>query len=228
MTIRVLIADDHPVFRHGLRAALTGVDPVEIVGETTDGPAAVAAAVELRPDVVLMDLHMPGGNGIDATRELARLAPDVAVVALTMLDGDESLFAAVRAGARGYLVKGAEPDQIVRTIRAVAAGDVVFGAGIAARALAYFVTAPAGSRGARPFPELTDREVEVLELVGAGLDNAGIARRLHLSEKTVRNHVSSVFAKLQVKDRTQAAVRAREAGLGNPAPRRTVTGGSAD
>jgi DNA-binding NarL/FixJ family response regulator len=218
VTIRVLIADDHPVFRHGLRAALAGAEPVDVVGETTDGPGAVAAAVELRPDVVLMDLHMPGGDGIEATRELARLAPEVAVVALTMLEGDESLFAAVRAGARGYLVKGAEPDQIVRTIRAVAAGDVVFGAGIAGRALAYFVAAPAGSRAARPFPELTDREVEVLELVGAGMDNNGIARRLHLSEKTVRNHVSSVFAKLQVRDRTQAAVRAREAGLGDPAP----------
>jgi DNA-binding NarL/FixJ family response regulator len=217
MTIRVFIADDHPVFRRGLRAGLADAPDVVVVGEATDGRTAVAAAVQQRADVVLMDLHMPEMNGIDATRELRRAAPDVSVLVLTMFDNDESLFTAMRAGARGYLVKGAEQEQIVWAIKAVAAGDVVFGAGVAERALAYFAAAPCGGRAARPFPELTDREIEVLRFVADGLTNADIARRLVLSEKTVRNHISNVFAKLQVADRAQAVVRARRAGLGGPA-----------
>jgi DNA-binding NarL/FixJ family response regulator len=214
MTVRVLVADDHPVFRRGLRAALADAAGLTVTGEVTDGAAAVAAALEGTADVILMDLHMSGMTGIDATREIRRVAPAVAVLVLTMFDNDESLFTAMRAGARGYLVKGAEQDEIVRAILAVAAGDVVFGAGIAERALAYFAAAPSGTRAARPFPELTDREMEVLRLVADGLTTAGIASRLRLSEKTVRNHTSNVVAKLRVEDRAQAIVRARRAGLG--------------
>lgn len=215
MTIRVLIADDHPVYRHGLRAALADVSDIEVVAEAADGSAALATATDIAVDVVLMDLHMPGMTGIQATRELARTAPAIAVLVLSMFDNDESLFAAMRAGARGYLVKGAEQEQIERAIRSVAAGEVMFGTGVAARALAYFASAPIGSRAARPFPELTDREVEVLQLVAGGHTNADIARRLYLSEKTVRNHVSNVFTKLQVENRSQAVARARDAGLGS-------------
>ena len=214
MTIKVLIADDHPLFRQGLRAALADAAGMTVVGEVSDGPAAMTSACELGADVVLMDLHMPGGGGIDATRQLAARSPGTAVLVLTMFDNDESLFTAMRAGARGYLVKGADRDEIVRAVQSIAAGDVVFGAGVAARALAYFAAAPAGGRAARPFPELTDREVEILHLIADGRSNLDIARRLQLADKTVRNHVSNVFAKLQVSDRPQAIVRAREAGLG--------------
>jgi DNA-binding NarL/FixJ family response regulator len=215
MPIKVLLADDHPMFRYGLRAALADVDDLVVAGEAADGRTATAQAEELGVDVVLMDLDMPGMNGIDAIRELRRRAPGVAVLVLTMFDNDESLFTAMRAGARGYLVKGAEQEQIVRAVRAVVAGEVVFGAGIAERALAYFTAAPESGRAARPLPELTDREMEVLRLVADGLNNAEIARRLFLSEKTVRNHVSSIFAKLRVDDRSQAIVRARRVGLGS-------------
>jgi DNA-binding NarL/FixJ family response regulator len=215
MTINVLIADDHPLFRQGLRAALADAAGIGVIGEVSDGPAAVTSACEHRTDVVLMDLHMPGGGGIEAIRQLATRCPETAVLVLTMFDNDDSLFTAMRAGARGYLVKGADRDEIVRAIQAIAAGDVVFGAGVAARALAFFAAAPAGGRAARPFPELTDREVEILQLIADGRNNLDIARRLHLADKTVRNHVSNVFAKLQVSDRAQAIVRAREAGLGS-------------
>jgi DNA-binding NarL/FixJ family response regulator len=213
MTIRVLIADDHPVFRHGLRSALSGVDGIEVIGEAADGAAAVAAAVDGAADVVLMDLQMPGTPGVDAIQHLAREVPQVAVLVLSMFENDESLFAAIRAGARGYLVKGAEEDQIVRAIRVVAGGDVVFAGGAGARALAYFAAAPASGRAARPFPELTDREFEVLRQLGLGASNAEIARRLFLSDKTVRNYVTNVIAKLGAEDRAQAAVRALRAGL---------------
>ena len=217
MTIRVLIADDHPVFRQGLRAALADASGMEVIGEASDGAAAVAAASGLGADVVLMDLHMPGG-GIDATRQITAGCPGTAVLVLTMFDSDESLFTAMRAGAHGYLVKGAERDEIIRAIHAVAAGDVVFGGGVAAKALAFFAAAPAGGRAARPFPQLTDREVEILQLIAQGRSNLDIARQLYLAGKTVRNHVSNIFAKLQVDDRPQAIVRAREAGLGTQGP----------
>lgn len=214
MTVRVLIADDHPVYRHGLRAALATADDIEVVAEAADGAAAVRLAVEHDVDVVLMDLHMPGAGGLEATRELAAAVPGVAILVLSMFDNDESLFTAMRAGARGYLVKGADQDQIERSIRAVAAGDVTFGSGIARRALGYFAAGPATSRAARPFPELTDRELEVLELVADGRGNAWIAAHLFLSDKTVRNHVSAILAKLHATDRGDAGARAREAGLG--------------
>ncbi|WP_433435106.1 response regulator [Nonomuraea sp. CA-141351] len=216
--IRVLIADDHPMFRYGLRAALADVDGLVVAGEAADGRAAVELAADLGVNVVLMDLDMPGTNGIEAIGELRRRLPEVAVLVLTMFDNDESLFTAMRAGARGYLVKGAEQEQIVRAVRAVVLGEVIFGSGIAERALAYFAAAPAGGRAARPLPELTDREIEVLRLVADGLNNSEIARRLFLSEKTVRNHVSSIFAKLRVDDRAQAIVRARRVGFGTPEP----------
>ncbi|WP_248960003.1 response regulator [Sphaerisporangium perillae] len=216
--IRVLIADDHPMFRYGLRAALADVDGLVVAGEAADGRAAVELAADLGVDVVLMDLDMPDTNGIEAIGELRTRLPEVAVLVLTMFDNDESLFTAMRAGARGYLVKGAEQEQIVRAVRAVVLGEVIFGSGVAERALAYFAAAPAGGRAARPLPELTDREIEVLRLVADGLNNSEIARRLFLSEKTVRNHVSSIFAKLRVDDRAQAIVRARRVGFGTPEP----------
>jgi DNA-binding NarL/FixJ family response regulator len=232
MMIKVLIADDHPLFRQGLRAALADSAGISVVAEVADGLAAVAAAVELGADVVLMDLHMPGGSGMDAIRQIAVSRPGTSVLVLTMFDNDESLLTAMRAGARGYLVKGADRDDILRAIQAVVAGEVVFGAGVAERALAFFAASPAGGRAARPFPELTDREVEILQLIGQGMSNTAIARRLTLADKTVRNHVSSVFAKLRVTDRSQAIIRAREAGLGTEAlpiaercPRRPPDGG---
>jgi DNA-binding NarL/FixJ family response regulator len=216
MTICVLVADDHPMYRGGIRAALSDVEDVEIVGEAVDGDQAVAVATTLQPDVVLMDLHMPGTNGIEATRQLLAESPAISVLVLTMFDDDESVFAAVRAGARGYLVKGAAQEQIVRAIRTVASGDVVFGAGIAERVITFFAASGRiGARAGRQFPELTEREVQVLELIARGFNNAEIARRLVVSDKTVRNHVSSVFSKLHVADRAQAIVRARESGLGD-------------
>jgi DNA-binding NarL/FixJ family response regulator len=215
MRLTVLVADDHPMYRNGIRAALDDVEDIDVVGEATDGDQAVAAAQSLRPDVVLMDLHMPGTNGIEATRRLVTEMPGVGVLVLTMFDDDESLFAAVRAGARGYLVKGAAQEQIVRAIRAVAGGEVVFGSGVAERVITFFAASGRiGSRAGRQFPELTERELEVLELIARGLNNTEIARRLVVSDKTVRNHVSSVFTKLHVADRAQAIVRARESGLG--------------
>jgi DNA-binding NarL/FixJ family response regulator len=213
MTVRVLIADDHPVFRRGLHTALAQVPGIEVVGEATDGAQAVALAVERSPHVVVMDLQMPGRSGLDAIRDLAAAAPATAVLVLSMFDNDESLFTALRAGARGYLVKGADEEQIIRAIHTIASGDVVFGSGAAERALAYFAAAPATGRAARPFPELTDREFEVLRLIAHGATNAEIARRLYLSDKTVRNYVTSVLTKLQAEDRAQAAVRAIRAGL---------------
>jgi DNA-binding NarL/FixJ family response regulator len=212
--IRVLIADDHPVFRAGLAGVLDEAADIEVLAEAQHGADALDLAVRLRPDVVLMDLHMPGVNGIEATRHLAGAAPEVAVLVLTMFDDDESVIAALRAGARGYLVKGAQGDRIVSAIRAVAAGEAVFGSDIAAGVLRVLAADRRGDRSSRPFPVLTDREREILDLIAAGLGNREIARRLTLSDKTVRNHVSNVFAKLRVADRAQAIIRARQAGLG--------------
>jgi DNA-binding NarL/FixJ family response regulator len=213
MTIRVLIADDHPLVRQGLQAALAPVDDVEIVAEAATGSAAIREAVLHRPDVVVMDLQMPDLNGIDATRELRRVVPSATVLVLTMFDDDDSVFAAMRAGARGYVLKGAEQQEIARAISAVAAGEAIFGPAVATRVLTYFATPP---RMPAPFPELTTREREVLDLIAAGRNNHQIAERLSLSGKTVANHISAIFAKLQVADRTQAILRARDAGLGHP------------
>jgi DNA-binding NarL/FixJ family response regulator len=212
MTIRVLIADDHPLVRQGLTAALAALPEVEVVAEAATGSAAIREAVLHQPDVVVMDLQMPDGNGIDATRELARAVPSAAVLVLTMFDDDDSVFAAMRAGARGYVLKGAEQQEIARAITAVAAGEAIFGPAVATRVLAYFATPP---RAASPFPELTARERQVLDLLAAGRSNHQIAQGLTLSVKTVANHLSAIFAKLQVADRTQAILRARDAGLGH-------------
>jgi DNA-binding NarL/FixJ family response regulator len=212
--IRVLIADDHPLFRDGLAALLRAGPDTELAGVAASGPEAVALAAAERPDVVVMDLRMPGLNGIEATRRVVEGNPRVAVLVLTMLDDDESVFAALRAGARGYLLKGADHAEIRRAVQAAAAGEAIFGAGLAARVLAFFARDASTSA---VFPELTDRERQVLELVAQGQSNAAIAARLRLSEKTIRNNVSNILAKLRVADRAQAIVRARDAGLGHQA-----------
>ena len=215
MTVRVLVADDHPMYRGGIRAALADVADIELIGEAVDGDEAVEAASRLLADVVLMDLHMPGTNGIEATRRLIEERPETGVLVLTMFDVDESVFAAIRAGARGYIVKGAAQEQIVGAIRSVASGEVVFGAGVAQRVMTFFAASGRiGSRAGRRFPELTERELDVLQLIARGLNNTEIARHLVVSDKTVRNYVSTIFSKLHVADRAQAIVRARESGLG--------------
>ncbi len=212
MSVRVLVVDDHPLYREGLVTAISTMPGKEVVGEAADGAEALAGVAELSPDVVVMDLHMPGMNGVQATRALTEQHPDVAVLVLTMLENDESVFSAVRAGAKGYLLKGADRAEIARALDAVAHGEVVFSSAIAGRVMAYFA---AGRRAdVAPFPELTEREREVLELVARGLTNAAIARELVVSDKTVRNHVSNVFAKLHVAGRAEAVARARDAGLG--------------
>jgi len=210
--IRILIADDHTLFREGLRALLNSVPDTEVVGEAATGDEAIAQAAELQPDVILMDIQMPGVNGIEATRRILRDNPHVGVIAVTMFEDDASVFAAMRAGARGYVLKGADREEMLRAIRAVARGEALFGPAVAKRLANFF----AQSRTVAPkaFPELTEREREVLELIAQGYDNARIARELVISPKTVRNHVSNIFNKLQVVDRAAAIVRAREAGLG--------------
>ncbi len=212
--LRVLLVDDHPLYREGLAVALTAMPDVEVVGESGDGESALRLAAEAAPDVVLMDLHLPGISGVEATRRLMGSHPDMAVLVLTMRDGDDSVLAAMRAGARGYLLKGADRAEIARALAAVAAGEVVFSAGVASRVLAFFARGSRGRQALSPFPDLTDREREVLDLVARGLTNSAIATRLVVSEKTVRNHVSNVFAKLQVTRRSEAVARARDAGLG--------------
>jgi DNA-binding NarL/FixJ family response regulator len=207
---RVLLADDHPVFLGGMRALLDSTPGVEVVGEAATGEDAVTEATERQPDVVVMDIQMPGLNGIDATREIVARSPHVAVLILTMFEDDDSVFAAMRAGARGYLVKGSAPHDIVRAVETVGRGEAVFGPAIARRLIDFF----AATTETYPFPELTQREREVLELLAQGRSNTDIARRFVISAKTVRNHVSNIFTKLHVADRAQAIVRAREAGLG--------------
>ena len=211
-TIAILIADDHPMFRFGMRARLGAEPDLAVVGEAATGEEAVALAAEIAPDVVLMDINLPGINGIEATRRLRETVPAVAVLVVTMFD-DDSVFAAMRAGARGYLLKDAEAEEMVRAIRAVAHGEAIFSPSVARRVLGYFA-APPPAIPARAFPQLTEREQEVLGLLGQGYTNTAIAQRLFLSPKTARNYVSSIFGKLQVADRTEAVMRARDAGLG--------------
>ena len=210
--IRVMLVDDHDDFRRGLEAMLAGIATCEVVGQAVDGRTAVGHALRLQPDVILMDLHMPGLNGIEATAQIVRSSPHIGVVVLTMMEDDDSVFAAVRAGARGYLLKGSRRHEIVRAIEAVGGGEVIFGPGIAERVASYFA-----SMRSRPsadaFPELTERERVVLGRIAEGAENIEIARELGLSVKTVRNHTSNIFAKLHVAHRAQAIVRAREAGL---------------
>jgi DNA-binding NarL/FixJ family response regulator len=206
--MRVVVADDHPIFRQGLAAVLGGLDGVEVVGEAADGNEAVALVAELEPDVVVMDLHMPNRNGIDATADIVARGLATNVLVLTMLEDSESLVSALRAGARGYVVKGAERDDIARALDAVAKGQAFLGAEVAGHALARIGGAPD-----TPFPELTDREREILRLVAKGLTNPAIADRLVLSPKTVRNHVSNVMTKIGAADRAAAVALARDAGL---------------
>ena len=213
--IRVLVADDHPAFRAGLQLMLADAADLEVVGLAENGDQAVELAEPLRPDVVVMDLRMPGLDGIGATRRLLELDPAVGVVVLTMFEDDDSVFAAMRAGARGYVLKGAEQDEILRAIRAVAAGEVLLGQSIARRVIEHFSSGDGSARAA--FPALTERERQVLDLIAAGKGNAVIAHELVLSLKTIRNHVSNIFTKLQVSDRAAAIVKARDAGFGAPA-----------
>ncbi|GIF45480.1 LuxR family two component transcriptional regulator [Asanoa ferruginea] len=212
MTVRVVVADDHPLFREGLRALIQDAPGVTLVGVAGDGDEAVEVTLAERPDVVVMDLRMPGRSGVEATRHILRTAPSVAILVVTMVDEDDSVFAAMRAGARGYVLKGADPAEILRAIQVVANGEAIFGPAIAARLTRFFATG-AAAPAAVPFPELTTREREILTLMATGAANATIAARLGLTEKTVRNNVSNVFAKLRVADRAAAVARARDAGL---------------
>jgi DNA-binding NarL/FixJ family response regulator len=212
---RVLLVDDHPLFLDGVRAALGGADGLDVVGEAHDVASALAKVAELRPDVVLMDLNLPDGSGIDATRAVLRSSPETRVLVMTMADEDDAVVAAMRAGARGYVVKGAGRAELIQSVQAVAAGGAVFSTTIADRLGDYFAGL-AAQPGREVFPQLSDREREVLELVARGHDNRRIARELFISDKTVRNHVSSLFGKLDVPDRAEAIRRARLAGMGEP------------
>ena len=212
-TIRIVIADDHAVVREGLRAVLGSESDMEVVGEAATGKEIVERAAELQPDIILMDIQMPGINGIEATRRILDVNPDVGVVVLTMFEDDDSVFSSMRAGARGYVLKGAPPSEILKVLRAVAGGEAHFGPEIAERLMSFF-SAPIPASPADTFPELTSREVEILNLVAQGHSNAKIAARLFVSPKTVGNHISHIFTKLRVADRAHAIIRAREAGLG--------------
>lgn len=214
-SLRIVVVDDHPVVRGGLRALIDTLEGLEVVGEAEDGDGGVRECVLLRPDVVLMDVRMPGMDGIEATRRIRASVPDVAVIVLTMHDDDATVFTAMQAGARGYLLKGASQDEIVGALRGVVAGQLVFGPGVASRVLAYFSSGTSsGPHPQEPFPQLTAREREVLDLLAAGRRTAAIATALYVSPKTVSNHLTSIFAKLQVADRAAAMIRAREHGLG--------------
>ena len=210
--IRVLIADDHPVFRFGISALLSAEPDMAVVGEATSGEEALALALRERPNVVLMDLQMPGGSGIDAIREIVAASPTTNILVVTLFEDDDSVFAALRAGARGYVLKDTDEDEMIRAIRAVGNGEAIFSPAVAKRVLAYFAV----SRREAPqlFPTLTEREREILRLLAQGKSNPAIAAELFLSPKTVANHLSNIFGKLQVADRAEAIIRARDAGLG--------------
>ena len=211
--IRVLVADDHRLFRDGLRALLNSVPDLEVVGEAGDGEEVVAKAAAVQPDVILMDLQLPGLNGVEATRRILRSQPSVNVLVLTMFEDTDTVLAAMRAGARGYILKDTDEEALLRSVRAVASGEALFGPGVAERLMRYLAEAtPSAERAA--FPELTDREREVLWLLAQGLSNQEVAARMGISLKTARNHVSNILGRLQVADRTEAVARARAAGLG--------------
>jgi DNA-binding NarL/FixJ family response regulator len=211
--IRVLIADDHPLFRDGIRTLLLAVVDMELVGEAENGDEVMALAGQLQPDVLLMDIQMPGINGIEATRRIVHNSPHIAVLMLTMYDDDASVFSAMRAGARGYLLKGAKQDEIQRAVRAAANGEAIFSPAIAARLMAFFANVKQ-PKSSQLFPELSDREREILDLIAQGYRNPEIADTLVISPKTVRNHVSNILSKLQVADRAQVIIKARDAGFG--------------
>lgn len=211
-SIRVLIVDDHAPFREGLRALLSSVPDMSVVGEAESGEAAIQSAAKLQPDVILMDIQMPNMNGIEATRQIYQSSPHIGVIVLTMFEDDDSVFAAMRAGARGYLLKGADQAEILRAIHSVKSGEAMFGPAIARRLISFFNQVQPQAQN--PFPQLTDREREILDMIARGMNNAEIASAFTLSPKTVRNHVSNIFNKLQVADRAQAIIRARDAGLG--------------
>jgi DNA-binding NarL/FixJ family response regulator len=210
--LHILIADDHPLFRKGMRTLLETLPDFMVVGEAATGQEAVDRATSLQPDVVLMDLQMPDGGGLTATRELRKTSPNIRILVVTLFEDDESIFTALRAGARGYILKDVDEEEMVRAIKAVGGGEAIFSPAIAARLMDFF----AASRTSIPeevFPELTEREREVLILIARGESNAAIANQLTISLKTVQNHVSNIYSKLQVADRVQAAIRARDAGL---------------
>ncbi len=209
--LSVLVADDHPMFRAGIAALVDALPWARVVAQAADGDEAVALALAERPDVVLMDLHMPGTNGLDAIRKLANDLPSVSCLVLTMVENDDTVAAALRAGARGYLLKGASRQEITRALEAVGHGEVILGAAVGPAVLTRLMTR---TERLTPFPQLTEREHEVLDLVARGMSNGDIARRLYLSEKTVRNVVSAVSAKLPAESRSQAIAMARDAGLG--------------
>jgi DNA-binding NarL/FixJ family response regulator len=211
--LRILITDDHPMFRRGLRALLESLSDFEVVGEATTDQEAIILATELQPDVVLMDLQMPERSGIEATREIVQVSPHIRILVITLFEDDDSVFMALRAGARGYILKDADDDEITRAIHAVGRGEAIFSPAVASRVLT-FLTAPHPAVPKELFPALTEREREILHLIAQGHSNAAIAKQLVLNTKTVSNYVSNVFSKLQVADRAQAIVRAREAGLG--------------
>lgn len=211
--IKIIIADDHTLLREGLQALFASVPDIKVVGEAETGAEVIAKTDQLLPDVILMDIQMPGINGIQATRQIVSRHPQIGVIVVTMYKDDDSVFAAMRAGARGYILKGADQEEMLRAIRAVARGEALFGPEIATR-LVNFFSSPQSGPSAQAFPELTSRENEVLELIAKGINNQAIASRLSISEKTVRNHISNIFNKLQVVDRAQAIVKAREAGIG--------------
>lgn len=215
--IRILIADDHQLIRDGLRGLLDAVPDTDVVGQAASGDEAVALAATLDPDVILMDIKMPGMNGIAATREILAANPRVGILILTMFEDDDSVFAAMRAGARGYLLKAANHEELLRAIRGVSNGEAVFGPGIARRLIGFFAGGAAAPKTAPPraFPQLSPREDEILRLIAQGRSNYEIADQLSLSVKTVQNHVSNIFGKLQVADRVQAVILAHQAGFGS-------------
>jgi DNA-binding NarL/FixJ family response regulator len=210
--LRVLIADDHPLFRHGIREFLNLTTEIHVVGEATSGEEAITQAEALQPDVILMDVNMPGVNGIEATRRILHDSPHIRILVVTMFEDDGTVFAAMRAGGRGYILKDAEKENILRAIQAVANGEAIFSPTIATRLIDFFAT-QASTLPKEIFPSLTEREREILQLIARGQSNADIARELSLSSKTVYNYVSNILSKLQVADRAQAIIRAREAGL---------------
>ncbi len=210
--LRLVIADDHPVFRKGLRAMLESVPEFEVVGQATTGEEAIQQATTLQPDVILMDLQMPGGSGIAATREIVQDSPRARVLVVTLFEDDDSVFMALRAGARGYVLKDTDEEEMIHAIRAVARGEAIFSPAVATRVLAFFAN-PRPAMPKEAFPSLTEREREILQLIAQGHSNTVIARELALSSKTVSNYVSNIFSKLQVADRAQAILRARDAGL---------------